>query len=155
MLVATMPRCVMLIARPVTAGRTGGAMTYPTVPERVPAGATPEGDGVVIGAGPVRVDAFIDFLCPFCRQFELSSESALAALVADQLASLVYHPMSQGHGLPPIWLVSTSLVIPYDSLTLPRTAAVRFQAPGRSPPASGGGRGCPHGRYPAAGPRRP
>jgi protein-disulfide isomerase len=69
-------------------------MTYPTVPERVPAGATPEGDGVVIGAGPVRVDAFIDFLCPFCRRFELSSASALAVLVADQLASLVYHPMN-------------------------------------------------------------
>ena len=62
---------------------------------------------------------------------------------------------SQGHGLPPIWPVSTSLVIPYDSLTLPRTAVVRFPAPGRSPPASGGGRGCPHGRYPAAGLRRP
>ena len=52
----------MLIARSVTADGTGGVMTYPTIPERVPAGATPEGDGVVIGAGPVRVDAFIDFL---------------------------------------------------------------------------------------------
>ena len=69
-------------------------MTYPTIPEHVPAGVAPEGDGVVIGAGPVRVDAFIDFLCPFCRQFELSSGPALAALVADQLASLVYHPMN-------------------------------------------------------------
>jgi protein-disulfide isomerase len=69
-------------------------MTYPTIPDRVPAGATPEGDGVVIGPGPVRVDAFIDFLCPFCRQFELSSGPALAALVADGLASLVYHPMN-------------------------------------------------------------
>ena len=69
-------------------------MTYPTIPERVPAGVAPEGDGVVIGAGPVRVDAFIDFLCPFCRQFELSSGPALAALVADQLVSLVYHPMN-------------------------------------------------------------
>jgi protein-disulfide isomerase len=69
-------------------------MTYPTIPERVPAGVAPDGDGVVIGAGPVRVDAFIDFLCPFCRQFELASGPALAALVADQLASLVYHPMN-------------------------------------------------------------
>ena len=69
-------------------------MTDPALPSRVPAGVTAEGDGVVIGRGPVRVDAFIDFLCPFCRQFELSSESALAALVADQLASLVYHPMN-------------------------------------------------------------
>jgi protein-disulfide isomerase len=69
-------------------------MTHPAIPDRVPAGATPEGDGIVIGLGPVRVDAFIDFLCPFCRRFELSSAPALAALVADGLASLVYHPMN-------------------------------------------------------------
>ncbi len=69
-------------------------MTYPTIPDRVPAGATPEGDGVVVGAGPVRVDAFIDFLCPFCKRFELSSGPTLAGLVADGLVSLVYHPMN-------------------------------------------------------------
>jgi protein-disulfide isomerase len=69
-------------------------MTDPIIPSRVPAGATPEGDGIVIGDGPVRVDIFIDFLCPFCRQFELSSASALAGLVTGQLASLAYHPMN-------------------------------------------------------------
>ncbi|HEX9526308.1 MAG TPA: thioredoxin domain-containing protein [Streptosporangiaceae bacterium] len=69
-------------------------MTYPTVPSRLPAGATVEGDGVMTGHGPVRVDAFIDFLCPFCRQFELSSGPTLAALVADGPVSLVYHPMN-------------------------------------------------------------
>jgi protein-disulfide isomerase len=69
-------------------------MTYPTIPERVPAGATPEGDGVVLGAGPVRIDAFIDFLCPFCKRFELSSGPTLTGLVADGLVSLVYHPMN-------------------------------------------------------------
>jgi protein-disulfide isomerase len=69
-------------------------MAYPAIPDRVPAGATPEGDGVVIGPGPVRVDAFIDFLCPFCRRFELSSAPALAGLAADGLARLVYHPMN-------------------------------------------------------------
>jgi protein-disulfide isomerase len=72
----------------------GGTMTYPTIPDRVPAGTTPEGDGVVVGPGPVRVDAFIDFQCPFCKQFELSSGPTLAGLVADGLASLVYHPMN-------------------------------------------------------------
>jgi protein-disulfide isomerase len=40
------------------------------------------------------VDAFIDFLCPFCRRFELSSGPALASLVADGLVSLAYHPMN-------------------------------------------------------------
>jgi len=69
-------------------------MTQPTAPSHVPAGATPEGDGILIGNGPVRVDAFIDFLCPYCRQFELAAESTLASLGADQLISLVYHPMN-------------------------------------------------------------
>jgi len=69
-------------------------MTDAIAPSNIPAGATPEGDGVVIGDGPVRVDAFIDFLCPFCRRFELSSGPALAGLVADGLVSLAYHPMN-------------------------------------------------------------
>ncbi len=69
-------------------------MTRPLSPSRVPATATPEGDGVAVGDGPVRIDAFIDFLCPFCRRFELASAPTLAGLVADQLATLVYHPMN-------------------------------------------------------------
>jgi protein-disulfide isomerase len=69
-------------------------MSDPTIPGRVPADATPEGDGVVIGEGQVRVDAFIDFLCPFCRRFELSSGAALAKLTAEGRASLAYHPMN-------------------------------------------------------------
>jgi protein-disulfide isomerase len=69
-------------------------MTYPTTPSRFPAGATPEGDAVVIGDGPVRVDAFIDFLCPYCRRFELSSGPALACLVAGGRARVAYHPMN-------------------------------------------------------------
>jgi protein-disulfide isomerase len=73
---------------------TEGPMTDPTVPSRLPAGATAEGDGVMLGHGPVRVDAFIDFLCPFCRQFELSSGPTLARLVADGQISLAYHPMN-------------------------------------------------------------
>ena len=71
-----------------------GPHTDPAVPSRLPAGATAEGDGVVIGHGPVRVDAFIDFLCPFCRRFELSSGPVLARLVAEGQVSLVYHPMN-------------------------------------------------------------
>lgn len=69
-------------------------MTEPTTPSRVPADATPEGDAVVIGAGQVRVDAFIDFLCPYCRQFELSAQPVLAQLTADGQASVAYHPMN-------------------------------------------------------------
>ncbi len=69
-------------------------MTHPTTPGRLPADATPEGDAVLIGQGHVRVDAFIDFLCPFCRRFELSSGPVLAELTASGQASLAYHPMN-------------------------------------------------------------
>jgi protein-disulfide isomerase len=69
-------------------------MTDLTVPSRLPADATGEGDGIMIGHGPVRVDAFIDFLCPFCRQFELSAGATLAGLVSGGQVSLVYHPMN-------------------------------------------------------------
>jgi protein-disulfide isomerase len=68
-------------------------VTGQTAPGRVPLGATPEGDGVVIGQGPVRVDTFIDFLCPFCRRFELTTGPTLGSLVADGLISLAYHPV--------------------------------------------------------------
>src|SRR6202043_956762 len=69
-------------------------MAPPTAPSRVPAGTTEEGDGVVLGNGPVRVDAFIDFQCPYCRIFELSSGPTLAKLVADERISVVYHAMN-------------------------------------------------------------
>ncbi len=69
-------------------------MTHQLRPAHVPAGATPAGDGVVIGDGHVRMDAYIDFLCPFCKRFELASETVLAALVADGRLSIAYHPMS-------------------------------------------------------------
>jgi len=65
-----------------------------TAPSRVPAGATAEGDGILVGQGPVRVDMYIDFLCPFCRRFELASGETLAELAAGGRASLAYHPMN-------------------------------------------------------------
>jgi protein-disulfide isomerase len=69
-------------------------MAEPHAPVVVPAGATGEKDGIQVGAGPVRVDLFIDFMCPFCRRFELSAWPALERLLRDEAASLVYHPMN-------------------------------------------------------------
>jgi len=45
-------------------------MTHPITPSHVPAGSTPEGDGILVGGGPVRVNVFIDFQCPFCGKVE-------------------------------------------------------------------------------------
>jgi len=60
---------------------------------RVPRGATSEGDGIALGDGPVRVDAYIDFLCPFCRQFEQRSGAYLDRLLDSGAVTLVYHPL--------------------------------------------------------------
>ena len=47
------------------------ADTHPFEPDvRIPDGANDDGDGIVVGDGPIDVDAYIDFLSPFCRQFE-------------------------------------------------------------------------------------
>lgn len=69
-------------------------MAEPGAPNVVPAGVTGDRDGIQVGAGPVRVDLFIDFMCPFCRRFELSAWPTLERLLHDEAASLVYHPMN-------------------------------------------------------------
>ena len=69
-------------------------MTTPMSSMDYPAGATPAGDGIVVGDGPVTVDLYIDFLCPFCRRFELAAGPTLGGMVGDGLISAVYHPMS-------------------------------------------------------------
>ncbi|MEN3268344.1 thioredoxin domain-containing protein [Pseudonocardia sp.] len=64
----------------------------PPIP--VPRGSTASGDGVIVGAGPVDIDAYIDFQCPFCKQFEVMAGPTLDKLVGDRLVSLIYHPMN-------------------------------------------------------------
>ncbi|MCW2902676.1 MAG: Protein-disulfide isomerase-like protein [Streptosporangiaceae bacterium] len=89
---AGVPLAALAVAVLAGVGRddfaTGGEL-----PTRIPAGANAEGDGIVAGRGPVRVDAYIDFLCPFCRRFEQAAGPILGEIVAEDLISLVYHPM--------------------------------------------------------------
>lgn len=60
----------------------------------VPRGATDDKTGVAVGAGQVDVDAYIDFQCPFCKQFELASGDAIDLLLDRQLIRFVRHPMN-------------------------------------------------------------
>lgn len=62
-------------------------------PARAPAGANEVGDGIVVGDGPVTVEVYIDFLCPFCRAFEEQSGPALDAMAAERTITLVHHPL--------------------------------------------------------------
>jgi protein-disulfide isomerase len=63
-------------------------------PDRVPANVNAAADGVVVGDGPVVIDAYEDFQCPFCRMFEAQSGAALRQLAVDRVASVVYHPLA-------------------------------------------------------------
>lgn len=69
-------------------------MPHASAPERAPRGAPADGDGVAVGGGPVVVDAYIDFQCPFCKQFEETAGPALEHLVVSGLTTIVYHPMA-------------------------------------------------------------
>ncbi|WP_406077157.1 DsbA family protein [Micromonospora sp. NBC_00858] len=59
-----------------------------------PPGANADGTGIVTGGGPVTVDIFEDFLCPACKQFEQTSGATLEQLVAENKATVVYHPVA-------------------------------------------------------------
>jgi protein-disulfide isomerase len=59
----------------------------------VPAGASADGTGIVLGSGPVTIDAYVDFLCPFCKMFEERCGDELDAFVQAGTISLVYHPL--------------------------------------------------------------
>jgi protein-disulfide isomerase len=51
-------------------------------------------DGVPVGEGPVRIDVYEDFLCPYCRRFEAEAGATLDELAAGGRAEVVYHPVA-------------------------------------------------------------
>ena len=59
-----------------------------------PAGANPDGTGIVVGSGPVAVDVYEDFICPICRQFEQQAGPTLDQLVAEGRVRVTYHPVA-------------------------------------------------------------
>jgi protein-disulfide isomerase len=60
----------------------------------VPRGATDDKTGIAVGTGPVDIDAYIDFQCPYCKQFELVSSDAIDLLLDRQMIRFVRHPMN-------------------------------------------------------------
>jgi protein-disulfide isomerase len=70
------------------------AVMNQTLEMPVPRNATDDKTGVAVGAGPVDIDVYIDFQCPFCKQFELASGDAINRLLDRQMIRLVRHPMN-------------------------------------------------------------
>jgi protein-disulfide isomerase len=54
---------------------------------------TATADAILLGEGTVTLDAYVDFLCPFCRMFEEQSGPLLDELVEEELITLAYHPL--------------------------------------------------------------
>jgi protein-disulfide isomerase len=59
-----------------------------------PSTAVDGGTAFAIGAGPVTVDLYEDFMCPICNEFEKQSGVTLKQLVADKKVTVRYHPVS-------------------------------------------------------------
>jgi len=66
----------------------------PNADAAVPKHATADGTGVTVGTGPVKVELFIDYLCPACRAFETSADSTLKGYVDSGRITIVYHPVA-------------------------------------------------------------
>ncbi len=60
----------------------------------VPRGATEDKTGIAVGTGLIDVEAYIDFQCPFCRQFELASADTIDLLLDRQAIRFIRHPMN-------------------------------------------------------------
>lgn len=95
-------RLVTLLATVLVAGSAvigaGLVRTSAKAPERaparLPAGTAADGAGLAASAGAVRVDVYLDFLCPECRRVESRLAEELKALAEDGSVAVVYRPVA-------------------------------------------------------------
>ena len=99
----TVPRGRIDIGRPAPlgpghgGGRPGSmAAMNPnqTIEMPVPRGVSEDKTGIAVGSGPVDIDAYIDFQCPFCKLFELASGDTINLLLDRQAIRFIDHPMN-------------------------------------------------------------
>lgn len=76
-------------------GAGSAANPNPTKPVVAPATATTAG-AITVGRpdAPVRVEVFLDFMCPFCGKFERANGGELERLVAEGTVRLELYPLS-------------------------------------------------------------
>lgn len=94
-----------------------GAVVRPAV--ATAAGALAVGDA----KAPVRLEVFVDYMCPFCGRFEVANGAELARLVRDKTVRLELHPLA--------FLDETSRGAEYSTRTANAVATVADRTPER------------------------
>ena len=86
---------VAIVVSLVNAAGRDGAGGGPTQAVVVPAGATAAG-ALALGqaTAPVRLEVFLDYMCPFCGRFDRANSAELERLVADGTVRLELHVLS-------------------------------------------------------------
>jgi protein-disulfide isomerase len=87
---------LIAVAVLVIAGLIGWSVYQSQKPtsNATPANTTADGAGLVMaGSGPVTVEVYLDFICPFCKQFEASAGPMLDDLAAQNKIKLVWHTL--------------------------------------------------------------
>jgi len=59
-----------------------------------PANANAAGNGIVTGSGPVIVDDYVDFICPYCKVHHDDASATAARLIGENKITLVQHPVA-------------------------------------------------------------
>lgn len=92
---ALLVSAVAVVVLLVTAG-IGIAVYQHNKPEKVvlPQSATRVGVTVGSASAPVKVDVYLDFQCPVCKQFETQSGSTLEKYVQQGTVQVIYHPVA-------------------------------------------------------------
>ncbi len=60
----------------------------------LPAGTSRNAPGLPVGHGAVRVDVYLDYMCPHCREFESLADGTLNQFTSTDKVTLVYHPLN-------------------------------------------------------------
>lgn len=92
----TMIVSIVAVVAVVLAGVVGFGLYELQKPNsyHTPAHANSDGTGIVVSNGPVRVDLYVDYLCPHCKEFEDSAEATLDQMVKAKKIELIYHPIA-------------------------------------------------------------
>jgi protein-disulfide isomerase len=94
-LVALLAAVLVVAAAAVGMGIVRASTRAPErAPDRLPAGTADDGAGLVASAGAVRVDVYLDFLCPECRRTESALAAELKALTEEGIVAVVYRPVA-------------------------------------------------------------